>query len=65
MRCLQAPLCCESRSLPDVDTLQDRMSLLAYESGIAEGADSTVALLGVQAVEVSSSFPFFVSRLTH
>jgi transcriptional coactivator HFI1/ADA1 len=53
MRCLQTPLCCESKMLPDLETLQDRMSLLAYDSGLNGGADGRVAALGVQAVEVS------------
>ena len=49
MRCLHTPLCCESKELPDVDTLKDRMSLLAYDSGLGGGADVKVAVLGVQA----------------
>lgn len=58
MRCLQTPLCCESKMLPDLETLQDRMSLLAYDSGLNGGADGRVAALGVQAVEVRSIPPF-------
>lgn len=53
MRCLQAPLCAETRMLPDLDSLRDRMSLLAYDSGLMSGADSKVALLGAQALDVS------------
>ena len=52
MRCLQTPMCCESKLLPDLETLKDRMSLLAYENGLGGGADTKVAALGVQAVEV-------------
>lgn len=52
MRCLQAPHCCETRMLPDVDSLKDRMSLIAYDSGLAGGADDIAAVLGVQAIEV-------------
>ena len=55
MRCLHTPLCCESKELPDVDTLKDRMSLLAYDSGLGGGADVKVAVLGVQAIEVRSA----------
>ncbi|KAK4701359.1 transcriptional coactivator HFI1/ADA1, partial [Phenoliferia sp. Uapishka_3] len=51
MRCLQTPLCCESKMLPDLETLRDRMSLLAYENGLGGGADAKVAALGVQAIE--------------
>ena len=39
--------------LPDLESLRDRMSLLAYDSGLIGGADSKVALLGLQAIEVS------------
>lgn len=53
LRCLQVPLCCESKQLPDVETLKDRMSLVAYDSGLGGGADSKVAALGVLALEVS------------
>jgi len=52
MRCLQAPLSYESKLLPDHDTLQDRMSVIAYEAGLAKGADTSAAALGVQAIEV-------------
>ncbi|GAA5912735.1 Hfi1p [Sporobolomyces salmoneus] len=38
-RLIQAPLCCESRSLPDADTLRDRMLLIAYEEGMVDGID--------------------------
>ncbi|KAL8284275.1 hypothetical protein RQP46_005024 [Phenoliferia psychrophenolica] len=51
MRCLQTPMCCESKLLPDLETLKDRMSLLAYENGLGGGADAKVAALGVQAIE--------------
>ncbi|KAM0755939.1 hypothetical protein T439DRAFT_320637 [Meredithblackwellia eburnea MCA 4105] len=52
LRCMKAPLCCESRMLPDSETLKDRMSLLAFDSGLGGGADSKAAALGVQAVEM-------------
>lgn len=32
-------MCCESKLLPDTETLKDRMSLLAYENGLGGGAD--------------------------
>lgn len=38
--------------LPDVDSLKHRMSLIAYDSGLANGADTKAAALGVQAIEV-------------
>ncbi|GAA5847671.1 hypothetical protein JCM3766R1_002444 [Sporobolomyces carnicolor] len=46
-RLIQAPLCCESRALPDADTLTDRMTLIAYEEGMLDGTDgaATATLL--------------------
>ncbi|KAI9603996.1 hypothetical protein H4Q26_003606 [Puccinia striiformis f. sp. tritici PST-130] len=41
MRCQQAPICSESKQLPNFETLKDRMSLIAYDSGLANGVDKT------------------------
>lgn len=53
MRCLQAPLSLEAKHLPDQDTLQDRMSVVAYEAGLSKGADSSAAALGNYVLDVS------------
>ncbi|GAA6007255.1 Hfi1p [Rhodotorula paludigena] len=50
-RLVQAPLCCESRLLPDADTLRDRMLALAYEEGMVEGVEGRVAGLVQGAIE--------------
>ncbi|BGP57079.1 hypothetical protein JCM8202_006308 [Rhodotorula sphaerocarpa] len=42
-RLLQAPLCCESRILPDGDTLHDRMLAVGYEEGLASGVEGRAA----------------------
>ncbi|PLW10471.1 hypothetical protein PCANC_07109 [Puccinia coronata f. sp. avenae] len=52
MRCQQAPICSESKQLPDFDTLKDRMSLIAYDSGLSNGVDSTASSLALIALEV-------------
>ncbi|KAH9813885.1 transcriptional regulator of RNA polII, SAGA, subunit-domain-containing protein [Melampsora americana] len=52
MRCQQAPLCSESKQLPDSDTLKDRMSLIAYDSGLVNGVDNSAASLALIALEV-------------
>ncbi|EGG09929.1 uncharacterized protein MELLADRAFT_95260 [Melampsora larici-populina 98AG31] len=52
MRCQQAPLCSESKQLPDSDTLKDRMSLIAYDSGLVNGVDQSAASLALIALEV-------------
>ncbi|KAI5476373.1 hypothetical protein MNV49_007822 [Pseudohyphozyma bogoriensis] len=66
-RCLKAPLCCDSKLLPDIDTLKDRMSLIAYENGLDGGADARVAALGVQAIEghLRSMIAGVVSLIRH
>ena len=51
-RCQQIALCAESKLLPDIDTLKDRMSAVAYNIGLSDGAESTAAALGVVALEV-------------
>lgn len=52
MRCQQAPLCSESKQLPDVDGLKDRMSLIAYDSGLINGVDKSASSLALIALEV-------------
>lgn len=52
MRCQQAPLCSESKQLPDSDTLKDRMSLIAYDFGLVNGVENSAASLAVIALEV-------------
>ncbi|SCV71357.1 BQ2448_2945 [Microbotryum intermedium] len=48
-------LCSTSKVLPDVDGLRDRMTLVAFESGLVGAGivDERVGLLAVQAVEAS------------
>ncbi|KAA1102526.1 transcriptional coactivator hfi1/ADA1 [Puccinia graminis f. sp. tritici] len=52
MRCQQAPICSESKQLPDFDTLKDRMSLIAYDSGLMNGVDKAASSLALIALEV-------------
>ncbi|OAV96244.1 hypothetical protein PTTG_03453 [Puccinia triticina 1-1 BBBD Race 1] len=52
MRCQQAPVCSESKQLPDFDTLKDRMSLIAYDSGLMNGVDKAASSLALIALEV-------------
>ncbi|GAA5992483.1 hypothetical protein JCM5350_003491 [Sporobolomyces pararoseus] len=57
-RLVQAPLCCESRSLPDAETLRDRMMLIAYEEGMIDGVDgSGVANL------LSNAMDYYVKQI--
>ncbi|GAA5897257.1 hypothetical protein JCM5296_000983 [Sporobolomyces johnsonii] len=51
LRLVQTPLCCESRMLPDADTLQDRMLLIAYEEGMVEGVEARTAGLVSGAID--------------
>ncbi|BGP18485.1 hypothetical protein JCM10213_001199 [Rhodosporidiobolus nylandii] len=50
-RLAQTPLCCESRMLPDSETLRDRMLLLAYEDELVEGVESRATGLMHAAIE--------------
>ncbi|GAA6043858.1 hypothetical protein JCM8097_001191 [Rhodosporidiobolus ruineniae] len=50
-RLAQTPLCCESRLLPDSETLRDRMLGLAFEDGLIEGVEGRAATLLHDAVE--------------
>ena len=64
-RLVQAPLCCESRSLPDAETLRDRMMLIAYEEGMIDGVDgSGVANLLSNAMDVSLFCSLFLDSLS-
>lgn len=56
-RLLQAPLCCESRILPDGDTLHDRMLAVGYEEGLASGVEGRAAGLLSGAMDVSLPRP--------
>ncbi|GAA5944589.1 TADA1 family protein [Sporobolomyces koalae] len=52
-RLVQTPLCCESRSLPDSESLRDRMLLIAYEEGMTNGVDqSGVSVLLADALDL-------------
>ena len=53
VRAQQTPFCAESKLLPDVDTMRDRINLIAYDSGLSGGADEGVAGLCNVALEVS------------
>ncbi|BGP42138.1 hypothetical protein JCM10449v2_006141 [Rhodotorula kratochvilovae] len=50
-RLVQLPLCCESRLLPDAETLQERMLAVAYEEGMVEGVEARTAGLVQGAIE--------------
>ncbi|GAA5916845.1 hypothetical protein JCM8208_007002, partial [Rhodotorula glutinis] len=50
-RYVQLPLCCESRMLPDAETLRERMLALAYEEGMPDGVEARSAALVQGAVE--------------
>lgn len=52
LRGSQTPLCQESKQLPEVDSLRDRMSLLAYDYGLGGGADPAAASILLIATEV-------------
>lgn len=52
LRLVQTPLCCESRLLPDSDTLRDRMTATAYEEGLPEGVEGRASALVQGAMEV-------------
>ncbi|GAA97988.1 uncharacterized protein L969DRAFT_84527 [Mixia osmundae IAM 14324] len=47
----QAPLCLESKRLPDHESLTDRMSLIACDSGLSAGVDKPAVSLMLLAVE--------------
>ncbi|GAA6012184.1 hypothetical protein JCM10207_002751 [Rhodosporidiobolus poonsookiae] len=50
-RLVQLPMCCESRVLPDTDTLHDRMTALTYEEGLPDGVEGRAAGLVQGAIE--------------
>ncbi|GAA6057885.1 hypothetical protein JCM3770_001816 [Rhodotorula araucariae] len=50
-RLVQLPLCCESRLLPDAETLRERMLAVAYEEGMVEGVEARTAGLVQGAIE--------------
>ncbi|KPV73749.1 uncharacterized protein RHOBADRAFT_54934 [Rhodotorula graminis WP1] len=50
-RYVQLPLCCESRMLPDAETLRERMVALAYEEGMPDGVEARSAALVQGAIE--------------
>ncbi|KAM0790739.1 hypothetical protein ACM66B_004594 [Microbotryomycetes sp. NB124-2] len=52
MRALQTPTCYDNQTLPDLSGLHGRMSLIAYDYGLANGIDHRAASLGLQAIEV-------------
>ncbi|GAA5856803.1 hypothetical protein JCM9279_002021 [Rhodotorula babjevae] len=50
-RYVQLPLCCESRMLPDAETMRERMLALAYEEGMPDGVEARSAALVQGAIE--------------
>lgn len=48
-----APLCSESKELPDVETLRDRMSIQAVEAGLPNGVNPQAAAMLMSALQVS------------
>ena len=51
MRAMQAPLCVESKHLPDLDGLKDRMTLLAVENGLPGGVQPQAAAMVLSALQ--------------
>lgn len=51
MRALQAPLCVESKHLPDLDGIKDRMTLLAVENGMPGGVQPQAAAMVLSALQ--------------
>lgn len=50
-RALQAPLCVESKHLPDLDGIKDRMTLLAVENGMPGGVQHQAAAMLLSALQ--------------
>ncbi|SPO28102.1 related to HFI1 - adaptor protein required for structural integrity of the SAGA complex [Ustilago trichophora] len=50
-RALQAPLCVESKHLPDLDAIKDRMTLLAVENGMPGGVQPQAAAMVLSALQ--------------
>lgn len=50
-RALQAPLCVESKHLPDLDGIKDRMTLLAVENGMPGGVQHQAAAMVLSALQ--------------
>ncbi|CCF50556.1 hypothetical protein NDA11_006581 [Ustilago hordei] len=50
-RALQAPLCVESKHLPDLDSIKDRMTLLAVENGMPGGVQHQAAAMVLSALQ--------------
>ncbi|SNX85200.1 related to HFI1 - adaptor protein required for structural integrity of the SAGA complex [Melanopsichium pennsylvanicum] len=50
-RALQAPLCVESKHLPDLDAIRDRMTLLAVENGMPGGIQPQAAAMVLSALQ--------------
>lgn len=51
MRAIQTPLCIESKHLPDLDAIQDRMALLAVENGMGGGVQPQAAAMLLSALQ--------------
>ncbi|SJX64043.1 related to HFI1-adaptor protein required for structural integrity of the SAGA complex [Sporisorium reilianum f. sp. reilianum] len=51
MRAMQAPLCVESKHLPDLDGIKDRMTLLAVENGMPGGVQPQAAAMVLSALQ--------------
>lgn len=52
VRCQAAPSCVEALELPDLGTLNDRMSAVAYSSGITKGVDGESAGMAAVALDI-------------
>lgn len=48
---LQTPLCIDSKEIPDVDSMKDRMTTIAYEHGLLNGLGQSTAELMLSALE--------------
>ena len=51
IRSVSTPYCTESHSLPDVHSLQDRMSLAAIEAGLSGGVHAQAAAVALSALQ--------------
>ncbi|UZJ54269.1 hypothetical protein CBS101457_003589 [Exobasidium rhododendri] len=50
-RALAAPLCVESKELPDLESMRDKMTMQAVEAGLPRGAQSQAAALLLAALQ--------------
>lgn len=64
-RCRNTPLCAESLRLPDMESLQARMSWSAYQADLLGGADTEAVSVLMAALTVRSILRSVLSYSTH